>query len=310
MEKDQQNEQQSALVETEEKRIAITSAQVELIKHTVAVGATDEELKLFFYECRRRGVHPLDRLIHFVKRGEGPSSKAAFQCSIDFMRSQAEASGEYRGQNDVQYGPLVVIEGHKDLFGPEWAKATVIRRDHESGESYMTSATVYWNEFYPGEKMGFMWRKMPRLMLGKVAEAQALRKAFPRQLQGLYSFEEMEQADIPYGEPKKEIKAPQSRSEAVKAPKKAAIPPTAEVEPDRGAPCTSKQQGAIHAIARQAGIPDNDLPLEINTFLRELLPDDQQESFIPIESTKDLTIDQASNVIKFLGTIVDSQKAG
>jgi phage recombination protein Bet len=183
--------------------VTITQDQVALIKNTVALGATDDELKLFFFECRRRGVHPLDRLIHFVKR----SGKATFQCGIDFMRSQAEASGQYRGQDDVEYGPKV--NGY-----PEWAKATVRRIDPNTGDIYTVSATAYWDEFYPGETLGFMWKKMPRVMLGKVAESQALRKAFPLNFNGLYTFEEMQQADIvASGTPKGEPKQPQSKSD-------------------------------------------------------------------------------------------------
>ena len=208
-------EQTAALIPAEESslgRIVITEAQVDLIKNTVAKGATDDELKLFFFECRRRGVHPLDRFIHFVKRGQDANARVAFQSGIDFMRSQAEASGEYRGQEDIEYGPMKAIIEHDDIQAPEWAKAFVKRRDPETGEIIITSTTAYWSEFYPGETLGFMWRKMPRLMLGKVAEAQALRKAFPRQLQGLYSFEEMEQADIVESPSKPALKPPQAKS--------------------------------------------------------------------------------------------------
>lgn len=189
-------------------RIVITEAQVELIKKTVALGATDDELKLFFYECRRRGVHPLDRLIHFVKRGQGDDRKATFQAGIDFMRSQAEATGEYWGQDDIEYGPMIDITYEdKTIKVPSLAKATVRRRNKDIGEIASTSSTAYWDEYYPGGKLGFKWRSMPRVMLGKCAESLAIRKAFPRQLSGLYSFEEMEQADIiehpPIQEPQK-----------------------------------------------------------------------------------------------------------
>lgn len=171
--------------------INITPEQVSLVKTTVFPNSTDDELKLYFFECRRRGVHPLDRLVIPVKRQD----KLSFQTSIDLFRSQAEETGEYRGQDDIDYGPMMDFPKVEKKI-PEYAKATVMRYDEVTGQTIKVSAVAYWDEYYPGESLGFQWRKMPRLMLGKCAEALALRKAFPRKLAGLYTFEEMQLTDL------------------------------------------------------------------------------------------------------------------
>jgi hypothetical protein len=78
---------------------AVTAEQVELIKRTVASGATADELKLYLYDCARQGVHPLDKLIHFTKRG----GKYTPITSIDFMRTRAADTGEYAGSDDATF---------------------------------------------------------------------------------------------------------------------------------------------------------------------------------------------------------------
>ncbi len=199
--------------------INITPEQVDLVKSVVFKGATDEELKLFFFECRRRGVHPLDRLIHpVVRKDKDGARRVSFQTSIDLFRSEAEGTGEYRGQKDVEYGPMT--EWDKiDKKVPEYAKATIKRFDEHTGDIIEISATAYWEEYYPGEQLGFQWRKMPRLMLGKCAEALALRKAFPRKLAGLYTFEEMQLTDIiSQGKGKNSTTEPKRKSEQKEPP--------------------------------------------------------------------------------------------
>lgn len=184
--------------------IKVTRGQIDLIKRTIFPKATDDDLRLFFYECRRRGVHPMDRLIYPVKRGD----RVAFQMGIDYLRAAAEETGRYVGQKPIEYG-VMVKQTSKDteIIVPEWAEVHVLRKDPETSEVVEVPHRAYWKEYYPGEDLGFMWRKMPMNQLGKCAEAGALRKAFPRKLGGLYIREEMEQAEAvpftPIQEPQK-----------------------------------------------------------------------------------------------------------
>lgn len=76
---------------------AVTDQQIDLIRRTVAKDATDAELQL--YLCQRHGVHPLDKLLHFTKRG----NKYTPITSIDLLRSRAADTGELAGIDDPQY---------------------------------------------------------------------------------------------------------------------------------------------------------------------------------------------------------------
>ena len=166
------------------REIVITTDQTALIKHTICNGATDAEMQLFFFDCQRRGTHPLDKLIHFTKR----DGKYTPVTSIDFFRLRAHSSGAYAGEGATSF------ELGEDGL-PNTCTVAVLRL--VQGQLCTWRATARWDEYYPGEKSGFMWRKMPFLMLSKCAEALALRKAFPAELQGLYVKEEMDQAETP-----------------------------------------------------------------------------------------------------------------
>lgn len=161
---------------------AVTSDELELIRKTIAKDATPEELKLFLYDCARQGVHPLDKLIHFTKRGrEGRYTPIT---SIDFMRIRAADSGECIGSDDATFAGTPMTASFE-------AHVTVYRL--VQGQRAPFTATARWTEYKPDQD--FMWKRMPHLMLAKCAEALALRKAFPKQLHGLYVKEEMEQAE-------------------------------------------------------------------------------------------------------------------
>jgi phage recombination protein Bet len=167
----------------------VTSDQLELVKRTVASGATDAELKLYLYDCQRQGVHPLDRLLHFTKRG----GKYVPVTSIDLMRIRAAETGDYAGSDDAVFHPKPTGVTPETTQPPSAAQVTVWRLVQGTRCSF--TATARWSEYYPGDgPVGTMWRKMPHTMLAKCAEALALRKGFPRQLAGLYAREELDQA--------------------------------------------------------------------------------------------------------------------
>lgn len=160
----------------------LTPEQVDLIKKTVAVGATNDELQLFLYTAKRTGLDPLAKQIHFVKR----AGRMTIQTGIDGYRAVAERSGRLAGISDATFD---------SEDGPHPKKATVAVRKLVGPEKIVEFvASARWNEYKPSGPQAFMWDKMPYLMLGKCAEALALRKAFPQDLSGLYTDEEMAQA--------------------------------------------------------------------------------------------------------------------
>lgn len=170
--------------------------QVNLIKSQIAPKATDTELQLFLYQAKRTGLDPLTRQIYCIHRNTKDEkgnwvAKMTIQTSIDGFRVIAERSGDYAGQNEPEF-----IEENGRLVA---CKVAVFR--FRGDVRYQAAVGVaYWGEYAQTNKDGQptgLWAKMPHAMLSKVAEALALRKAYPQDLSGLYTGEEMAQTDIP-----------------------------------------------------------------------------------------------------------------
>jgi phage recombination protein Bet len=157
-----------------------TIEQLQLITDTVARNASPDELKLFLYRAKNMGLDPLKPgQIHFVKYNNGPGTIVV---GIEGFRSIAHRSGKLSG---ISRG---VVRGEKGEVIAAWAEVHRLDWTHPAREE------VPFAEYNTGRGP---WLKMPETMLKKVAEAAALRMAFPNELGGVYESAEMDQAERP-----------------------------------------------------------------------------------------------------------------
>lgn len=164
-----------------------TPEQTQLISSTIAPGCTSDELKLFAYACQRTGLDPFSKQIYAIKRG----GKLTIQAGIDGLRSIAERTGQLDGSETFWIGDTEGSQWSDVWLGskPPAAAKTIIYR---KGCSHPFVGVARYQDYNAGQGL---WSKMPSAMLAKCSEALALRKAFPADMSGVYTVDEMEQAE-------------------------------------------------------------------------------------------------------------------
>ncbi|MBP8675150.1 MAG: phage recombination protein Bet [Acetomicrobium sp.] len=163
-----------------------------VIKETLCPGISDQELELFAHVCARCKLDPFLKQIYAIMRKEKQKDgsykdKMTIQTSIDGLRLIADRSGKYIPGREATF--------KYDANGKLFQATSYIKKQAKDGSWHEVAASALFNEFKPSYSNNF-WDRMPHVMLAKVAEAQALKRAFPAEMCGLLTDDEMEQADV------------------------------------------------------------------------------------------------------------------
>lgn len=171
-------------------RHGLNRQQIDLVKQTIAKGATDLELEWFLEQCNARGLSPFNGQVWGVKRREQVDGQwrevFATQVGIAGLRLIAERTGRYGGRLSQEWCGRDGV--WRDVWleeDPPAAARVAIRR---TDVPTPIVGTVLYREYVQTNRDGRpigRWRSAPSDMLAKCAESAALRAAFPEELAGL-----------------------------------------------------------------------------------------------------------------------------
>lgn len=198
-----------------------TPEEVALIHRTMMDGAGVDDVAMFVQTCERTGLDPFARQIMPSSRNTQKNGQWVTQwtwlVTIDGLRKIAIDSGDYEGQEGPFWcGPDGAWrEIWTDIKNPPFAaKVLVHRRGFRTGLSGIAKYNSYVQKRKDGQP-NQVWANLGDHMTAKCAEALALRKAFPNEMAGLYTSDEMAQAGYEAPDPASGVKPPAAEPEAV-----------------------------------------------------------------------------------------------
>ncbi|MGE4243671.1 phage recombination protein Bet [Ramlibacter sp.] len=194
----------NALAKTEQTALAAQDERefIETLQSSLYPGAKVGSIKLVLSYCAHANLDPMDKPVHIVPMNVKDAQTGKYEWrdvimpGINNYRSKAARTGQLVGISEPEFGPMVSANlSGVDITYPEWARVTV-RRLLPSGMVAEFPAKEYWIENYATagkdtSAPNTMWRKRIMGQIGKCAEAQALRKAFP-EIGAAPTAEEME----------------------------------------------------------------------------------------------------------------------
>lgn len=189
----------------------VDGQEITLTKETVKnylVGSdakiTDQEFYLFATMCKARGLNPFVKEAYLIKYGDKP---AQIVVSKDVLLKRASQHPDFDGIED---GIVVIDKDGNEQFveGRYLPQNTTLvggwARVYRKNLSKPKFVSVSMTEFCKTDKYNkpiSSWAIMPSTMINKVAQATALREAFPVEFSGLYDEAEFGASDKSVKEP-------------------------------------------------------------------------------------------------------------
>lgn len=210
--------------------------QIALIKNTVAKDTNADEFNLFVEVARNKGLDPfLGQIIPMVfSKDNAAKRKLTIIISRDGQRVIAQRCGDYRPASkpaeylidpdkiDPATNPKGIItatvylwkqdphskawyevcgQADWDEFAPLTSVPAGGWKTEETGETWQDSGRAKTRRVPVGEIKQQLddsgnWARMPKLMIAKCAEMQALRAGWPEQFSGFYDEAELHRAKI------------------------------------------------------------------------------------------------------------------
>lgn len=205
----------TALAEINRGSSALSPRQIALVRQTIANDCSAGEFDLFMQAAQSYGLDPFRRQILplVFNKNNAERRRMAIVVARDGLRVIASRCRDYRPADEP-----ATWEIDPELIGPLNPKGLVhctvyLWKQDNRGDWFKVKGEADWDEYAPlkdefAENENGKWRptgkrtldssgnwaRMPKVMLEKCAEAQALRAGWPEQFGGIYAEEEMDRA--------------------------------------------------------------------------------------------------------------------
>ncbi|MDB8554051.1 phage recombination protein Bet [Turicibacter sanguinis] len=197
----EQNDKGVEVIKTDSGEIKLS---IQTIKRYLVNGqgnVTDQEAMMFLALCKGQKLNPFMKDAYLIKYGD--KQPASMVVSKDVFMKRAVKNPDFDG---IESG-VIVINAHGEVERKKGAFYLKVQERlvgawatvHRKSWKYPISVEVNFDEYVgytQDKKTGDMkpnkqWSSKPATMIIKVAETQALRKAFVEDLQGMYDESEM-----------------------------------------------------------------------------------------------------------------------